>query len=130
MAQVSFDSGVLIALDRGEVQAWAWLKRAEQHGEPPLVSAAAVAEAWRDGRQQARLVVALRLCDVRLVDEPLARRAGEALSATGGDDPVDALVAATAAGDGALLVTGDPDDMRVFAEGHFRGLRVAALSGK
>ena len=130
MARVSFDSGVLIALDRGDKRAWGWLTRAVDRGEAPLVSAAAVAEAWRGGRRQARLAAALQVCDVRIVDQPLAPRAGEALATTGGEDPVDALVAATAAADGALLVTGDPDDMRAFADRHFRSLRVAALSGK
>ena len=130
MARVSFDSGVLIALDRGEARAWGWHRRAVERGEAPVVSAAAVTEAWRDGRRQARLAAALQVCDIQLVDEPLARRAGEALASTGADNPVDALVAATAAREGALLVTGDAGDMLELAERHFRGLRVASLRGK
>jgi predicted nucleic acid-binding protein len=130
LARVSFDSGVLIALDRGEAPAWAWLERAARYGEPPLVSTAAIAEAWRDGRRQVHLASALRLCDIEAVDEPLARRAGEALASTGGDDPVDALVAATAARSGAMLVTGDLDDMQTLADRHFRALRVAPLAAQ
>lgn len=126
MARVSFDSGVLVALERGERSAWAWFRRAVERGRPPVVSAAAVAEVWRDGRTQALLARALSACEVSPLDDPLARAAGEALRTVGGGT-VDAIVAATAAGAGALLVTGDPDDMRMLAERHFRGLRIAEL---
>lgn len=127
MAGLSFDSGVLIALDRNDTRAWAWLRRAVERGEPPLVSAVAVAECWRDGRRQAQLARALDVCEVRDVDQPLARSAGLAQAAVPGSGTVDALVAALAAGVGALLVTDDPEDMRALAESHFRSLRIATL---
>lgn len=127
MAGVSFDASVLIALDRGDERAWAWMKRAAGRHQPPIVCAAAVAEAWRDGRVQARLARALNACDVRPVDEHLAKAAGEALAAVGGGT-VDAVVAACAARDGALLVTDDPHDLRALADGHFRALKVATLT--
>jgi predicted nucleic acid-binding protein len=128
MARVSFDSGVLIALDRGDEAAWAWFRRAVERRQPPLVSAAAVAEAWRDGRTQPRLARVLRACDLQDVTDTLARTAGEALAEVKGADTVDALIAASAATEGTLLLTGDQDDMRSLAEGHFRALRVAVLS--
>lgn len=126
MAGVSFDSGLLIRLDRGDQQAWAWFKRATQRGEPPLVCSVAVAESWRDGRKQARLASVLNACDVVVVEESLARLAGEALAAVPGAGVADALIAASAARAGATLVTEDHDDMRALAEGYFRGLRLAA----
>ena len=128
MARVSFDSGVLIALDRGDEAAWAWLRRAVERRQPPIVSAAAVAEAWRDGRTQARLARALRACDVHDVTDGLARTAGEALAEVNEAATVDALIAASAATEGALLLTGDQHDMRALAEGHFGALRIAGLS--
>lgn len=128
MARVSFDSGVLIALDRDEEAAWAWLRRAVERRQPPLVSTAAIAEAWRDGRTQARLARALRACDLQDVSDGIARAAGRALAEVRGADTVDALIAASAASEGALLLTGDEDGMRALTEGHFRALRVAALS--
>lgn len=130
MARVSFDSGILIALDRGEEAAWAWLRRAVERRQPPIVNAAAIAEAWRDGQTQARLARALRACDLHEVNDRLARTAGEALAEVKGADTVDALIAACAATEGALLVTGDQADMRALAEGHFRALRVAVLSAR
>lgn len=127
MAGLSFDSGVLIRLDRGDQQAWAWVKRATQRGEPLMVSSLAVAECWRDGRRQARLAVLLNACDVTVIEESLARLAGEALAAVPGAGVADALIAAGAARAGATLVTDDHEDMRALADGYFRGLRVAAI---
>lgn len=124
---MSFDTGVLIGLERRDTAAWAWLKRATQRGEPPLVCSAVVAECWRDGRRQALLASALNVCDIIDVDTELARAAGEALAAVPGAGTVDALVAASAARAGALMVTSDADDMRPLAERHFRGLRIATL---
>lgn len=125
MAGLSFDSGLLIGLDRGDRQAWAWLKRATERGEPPMVSSVAVAESWRDGRTQARLASVLGACDITPVTESLAKLAGEALAAVRGAGVADALIAAGAARAGATLVTADHDDMRALADGYFRGLRLA-----
>ncbi len=127
---MSFDAGVLIALDRGDTMAWAWFRRAVERGEPPLISAAAVAESWRDGRTQARLARVLRSCDIEDVTDELARRAGEALGAVPGSGTVDALIAASSSRAGAVLLTGDPSDMRRLADQHFRALRVVALNGR
>jgi predicted nucleic acid-binding protein len=127
VARVSFDTGVLIGIGRRDTAAWAWLKRAAERGGPPLVCTAAVAECWRDGRRQALLARALDVCDLAPIDLELARAAGEALANVPGAATIDALVAATAARAGALLVTADVGDLVPLAEGHFRGLRVAAL---
>ncbi|MGK2936606.1 MAG: PIN domain-containing protein [Solirubrobacteraceae bacterium] len=62
------------------------------------------------------------------VDENLANAAGEALAAVGGG-AVDAIVAACAAREDALLVTDDPNDLRALADGHFRALKLATLTG-
>ena len=130
MARVSFDAGVLIGLDRGDTRAWAWMRRAVERGEPPLVCAAAVTEAWRDGRRQARLAGALRACDVEGVGEPLARAAGEALAHVRTTGAIDALVTACAARAGALLVTDDPDDIQALVDQHFRSVRTATLRSR
>ena len=73
---MSFDSGVLIGLERGDRQAWGLLTSAVRWGETPLVCAVAVAESWRDGRTQAQLARALEACDVVPVDDELARSGG------------------------------------------------------
>lgn len=128
MARLSFDSGVLVALDRGDRLAWAFFKRAVERGEPPLVASVAVAETWRNGRRQARLAGALGACVVEVLDGPLARAAGEAQAAVPAAGMADAVIAATAARAGATLVTEDHADMRALADGHFRGLRTVVAA--
>lgn len=124
MAGLSFDTGVLIALQRRDARAWAWLRRATERGRPPLVSSVALAEACR-GPRQTWLATALRGCDVVPVTDTLARAAGLASGATGATT-LDAIIAATAAVRGAILLTADVGDMQVLAD-HFRALRVVAL---
>jgi predicted nucleic acid-binding protein len=124
LAGLSFDTGVLVALERRDARAWAWMRRATERGVAPLVSAAALAEAWR-GRRQTWLAAALRGCQVVPVSESLARAAGVACGATGATT-LDAVIAATAAVRGAILLTADVGDMHALAD-HFRELRVVAL---
>ena len=71
----------------------------------------AVAQAWRDGKRQARLASAMHDIDVRTVTEENGRRAGELLAASGTSDEVDAIVALLARS-GDLLYTSDPGDLR------------------
>lgn len=122
---VSYDSGMLISLERGDREAWAIHKRLLEDGRPPHVSAAAVAEVWRGGRN-AQLARALRGCLVEPVDEELARRAGEARAAIEDAATPDAIIAAAAVRAGAVLMTGDERDLSALA-GHFRSLRISAI---
>lgn len=63
MARVAFDSGVLIAIERGSQVAKAWLNNLLAERRPPMVSVAAVAETWREPTHP-RLVRALRLASL------------------------------------------------------------------
>lgn len=125
MARIAFDSGILIALERGDPTATAWLIRATNVESSPLVSAAALAEVWREP-PRVRLMRAVRVCVVEPVDEQLARAAGAAIGLVGAG-LADALIAASAARAGALLVTADRADLDALAD-HFRSLRLATLS--
>jgi predicted nucleic acid-binding protein len=124
VARVALDTGVLIAAERGTEAATAWFTRVRRTRQPPLVSAAAIAESWREPTH-VRLVRLLRVCDIEPVDQHLARAAGAAIGATGASLG-DALIAASAARAGALLVTADHQDMDVLTT-HFRSLRLASL---
>jgi predicted nucleic acid-binding protein len=122
---VSYDSGMLISLDRGARESWAMHRRLLEAGRPPHVSAIAVAEAWRGGRN-AQLARALQGCVVEPVDEDLARRAGEARAAVEDASTAEAVIAAAAARAGAVLMTGDERDLTALA-GHFRSLRISPV---
>ncbi len=101
-----------------------WLAWARGQEIRPLVSAAALAEVWREPARPS-LVRGLRPCVIEPIDEQLARAAGAAIGATGASLG-DALIAASAARAGATLVTADHDDMEALTT-YFRSLRLASL---
>jgi predicted nucleic acid-binding protein len=115
VARLTLDTGVLVAFERGEPAVRRWLDRAFARVEPPTVPTVVVAQAWRGGRHP-RIARLLRACEVEPVDEVLARRAGELLGRTGTDDPVDAIVAQSAARRGDTVLTSDPSDMQRLAD--------------
>lgn len=110
MAGITFDSGPLIAFDRRERKAEAYVKLAQQRNLTMTTSAAAVAEVWRDGSRNAQLARALRFIQVVSLDQALAREAGELLGATESNNTIDAIITVTAASRGSDVVTGDPED--------------------
>jgi hypothetical protein len=103
------DTGALIALDRNERSMWTRLKAAQMAGDLPVTHAGVLGQVWRGGPRQARLSQALVGVDVRPLDEPLGRAAGELLGATGLSDVVDATVVLLS-NDGDDIVTLDRDD--------------------
>ncbi len=113
------DSGALVALERNERQMWVRLKAAQLDGDLPLTHAGVLGQVWRGGPRQARLSQALGGIDVRALDEPLGRAAGQLLGAAGLADVIDAGVVLLAA-DGDEIVTVDREDLE----------RLAAASGR
>lgn len=113
------DSGALVALERNERQMWVRLKAAQLDGDLPLTHAGVLGQVWRGGPRQARLSQALGGIDVRALDEPLGRAAGQLLGAAGLADVIDAGVVLLAT-DGDEIVTVDREDLE----------RLAAASGR
>lgn len=110
MRGLVLDAGALISLDRGNREMHSEVRATRLSGASVRTSPMAVAQAWRDGKRQARLAGALRDIDVRSVTEEDGRRAGELLGASGTSDAVDATVALLARS-GDRLYTSDPDDL-------------------
>lgn len=111
MRGLVLDAGALIALDRGNRDMHSEIRATRLSGAPVRTSPMAVAQAWRDGRRQARLASAMRDIDVRALTEEDGRQAGELLAASGTSDAIDATVALLARS-GDLLYTSDPGDLR------------------
>jgi predicted nucleic acid-binding protein len=118
---VTFDTGVLIALERRHAGALALLRACRLSRASITIPAAVVAEWWR-GTNQALLDGAL----LEPLSPELAQRAGELLAETGGSNAVDATVVASAARRGDPVVTGDKDDLRELASS-VRGVTVEGL---
>ncbi len=112
MAGYTLDAGALIALERDHRALYARLARASGSGSV-AVPAGALAQVWRDGRQQVRLARLLARSDVEIVvlDERTARRAGQLCGARGTSDIVDASVVLCAMERRHAIVTSDAKDL-------------------
>lgn len=108
---VTFDTGMLVALERRHAGALALLRACRLSRASITIPAAVVAEWWR-GTHRALLESGR----VEALTPELAERAGELLASTAGSNAVDATVIASAALRGDLVVTGDEHDLRELAE--------------
>ena len=117
MSGVTFDTGMLVALDRNEREAWVAPRLLVNRREVPTVPTVVTAQAWRDGRRQARLAQALAECRPEPLGDELARKAGELCQRSGTADIVDAVVIESAGRRGDDVYTGDTDDL-VHLVGH------------
>lgn len=107
---MTFDAGVLIALDRGDARMWLQIDEGFRLPTRPVVPAPVLAQVWRSGRQ-ANLGRALAALVIEQTDDELARRAGELCAMAGTADAIDAIVVASAARRGDVVVTGDVLDL-------------------
>ncbi len=126
MAGVTLDSGALIAFERGDRRMVAHLKEATLRGSSLTVPSVVIAETWRGGARSARIASLLQACQVELLDEALARLAGEARGKTKGAGVIDAIVMGSAARRGDIVLTSDLDDL-LRLRAHFPTVRVVAL---
>src|SRR5688572_16501228 len=108
-AGLTFDTGVLIALERKKQRAWHIYREAILRKVRVTVPTVVIAEWWR-GRTKAREHVRSGL-RVEGLPELVAQVAGEALSRAPEATVVDAIVMATAALRGDVVYTGDFDDL-------------------
>ena len=106
----TFDTGMLIALERRKRPAWEAFRAIVRRGFLPFVPAVVCVEWWR-GRSDTREEI---LGAVIVEDMPpqLWRAAGEALGRVSGASLADAVVMASAAlRGGGVVYTSDPDDL-------------------
>lgn len=111
MSRVVYDAAVLVAADRNERPTWAEHRARLEFGIIPLVPAPVVAQVSRSP-QQAQFRRFLAGCDVLAIGESEAHEAGRLLGKTGTTDVVDAVVVTMAFRHKAVILTGDPKDIR------------------
>ena len=104
------DAGVLVAVDRGERSAQAFLTAALEEGAVLRTTAPVVAQVWRDGNRQARLTRFLETVEVHDFTAVEARMAGGILQRSGTSDVVDAHITALAVRLQDSIVTADALD--------------------
>ncbi|MDA8317288.1 MAG: PIN domain nuclease [Actinomycetota bacterium] len=119
------DSGAFVAVERGDRDVVALVKRERLAQRSPLSHGGVVAQIWRGGSgRQAEVARLLGGVDVRALDEELGKKAGMLLGRSRTDDAVDAALVCLAT-DGDDILTSDPEDLRLLAEA--AGLHVDLL---
>lgn len=121
---ITFDTGVLVALERRKQAAWDTYRRAYERRVRITVPSPVIGEWWR-GRTDLREAIRASV-HVEPLTEAIARLAGEALAKVKRATAIDAFVMSSAALRGDVVYTGDFDDMerlRTF----FPSVRVLAL---
>jgi hypothetical protein len=107
-----FDTGALIAFDRGDRRVAALVEAVRRRREFLVTSSGCVAQAWREGGpRQAHLARLLGGIHERALDPTVSRHVGGLCSAARSADVVDAHVVSLAH-DGDVILTSDPDDLR------------------
>ena len=76
MSGVTYDSGALIAAERGERRMWARHRALLLRRVVPVVPAPVVAQSWRGAPRQAQLARLLAGCEVESLDDARARATG------------------------------------------------------
>lgn len=105
------DAGAFMAVERGDRQVVALVKRERLEGRVPLTHGGVVGQVWRTGRNhQAPLARLLGGVVVRPLDDSLGRRAGVLLGEIGRADVIDAAVVLLAQ-EGDEILTSDPEDL-------------------
>jgi hypothetical protein len=110
------DAGAFVAVERGNRDVVALVKRERLAGRPPVTCGGVVAQIWRGGHgRQVPLGRLLAGVDVVPIDDSLGRQAGMLLARSGQSDAIDAAVVCLAA-DGDDILTSDPSDLLALAQ--------------
>jgi hypothetical protein len=112
---VTYDSGALIAADKGERRMWARHRALLLRRVVPTVPAPVVAQSWRGTNRQALLARLLSGCAVEALDDTRARSAGALAARAATTDIVDACVVEGTLRRRDLVVSSDAGDLRSIA---------------
>jgi hypothetical protein len=112
---ITYDTGALIAADRGERRMWARHRALLMRREVPVVPAPVVAQSWRGTSPQALLARLLTGCGIEVLDEVRARSAGTLAARASTTDIVDACVVEGALRRRDLVVSSDEGDLQAIA---------------
>ena len=112
---VTYDTGALVAADRGERRQWARHRALLARRQVPTVPSPVLAQAWRGGSRQALLSRLLAGCDIEALDASRARAAGALAARASSTDIVDACVVEGALRRRDLVISSDPGDLTAIA---------------
>ena len=111
----TYDSGALIAAERGERRMWARHRALLLHRVVPVVPAPVVAQCWRGTPRQAQLARLLAGCEIETLDDTRAKATGTLAGRARTTDVVDACVVEGALRRGDLVISSDEGDLNAIA---------------
>jgi hypothetical protein len=114
MAGITYDTGALLAAEKGSRALWALHKRALDRGLRPTVPAGVLAHAWRGG-PQAQLSRLLSGCRFEALTEAASRATGAACARSRRSYVVDASAVVGALVREDVVLTSDPEDLAAVA---------------
>jgi predicted nucleic acid-binding protein len=123
---VTFDTGMLVALERRKQSAWETFRRVRERKARVTIPVAVIGEWWR-GRTDLRVAICSAV-HVEPMTDTIARLAGEALAKVKRGTTIDAFVMSSAALRGDVVYTGDVEDLERFGV-FFPGVRVRSIEG-
>jgi predicted nucleic acid-binding protein len=106
-----YDTGALLAAERGDRTMWAVHRRGLDRAGLAVVPAVVLGQAWRGGPQP-QLSRFLKGCIIESFDENAGRAVGRLLRDAGTSDVADAHVVLTALRYRAAVFTSDPNDLQ------------------
>ncbi len=110
------DAGAFLAVEHGDRDVVALVKRERLAQRAPLSHGGVVAQVWRGGSgRQAELARLLAGVDVKALDQDLGQKAGVLLGLSRTHDAVGAALVCLAV-DGDDILTSDPGDLKALAE--------------
>jgi predicted nucleic acid-binding protein len=112
---ITYDSGALIAAERGERRMWARHRALLLRRVVPVVPAPVVAQCWRGTPRQAQLARLLAGCEFEPLDEARARATGVLAGRARTSDIVDACVVEGALRRDHLVISSDVGDLSAIA---------------
>lgn len=112
---VTYDTGALIAADRGERRMWVRHRALLARREVPTVPAPVVAQSWRGSQRQVQLARLLAGCEVEALDDSRARAVGTLAARAATTDIVDTCVVEGALRRHDLVVSSDRSDLQAIA---------------
>ena len=124
MAGVTYDTGALVAAERGDRRMWALHAGMLAEEVVPVIPAPVLAEAWRGGPRQANLARLLAMCEVEPMSEGQARRIGLLAGKASHGDVTDVTVVEGAIRRQDAIVTSDDDHLRLIADAAGARLRI------
>ena len=121
---LTFDTGMLISLERRKQRAWEVYRRARERHAPVTIPAPVLGEWWR-GRTELRQAI-VDSAHVEPLTERIAILAGEALAVVTDAGTVDAFVMTVAALRGDVVYTADVADLQKLCA-FFPGVRLLSI---